>query len=85
MSDPTPPHYQRPGWFTRNVFNRLVSTFTRAGFSVWGSRELRVRGRKSGVWRTNPVNLLTLDGVQYLVAPRGTTDWVRNLRVGRDG
>jgi hypothetical protein len=27
-----------------------------------------------------PVNLLTLDGERYLVAPRGHTQWVRNVR-----
>ncbi|HEX5096219.1 MAG TPA: nitroreductase family deazaflavin-dependent oxidoreductase [Acidimicrobiia bacterium] len=53
---------------------------TRHGVSVWGSRELSVKGRKSGEWRTVPVNLLTLDGTRYLVAPRGHTQWVRNLR-----
>ena len=47
---------------------------------MWGSRELAVKGRKSGEWRTVPVNLLTLDGTRYLVAPRGHTQWVRNLR-----
>jgi hypothetical protein len=26
------------------------------------------------------VNVLTLDGVRYLVAPRGVTQWVRNVR-----
>lgn len=76
----TEPHYAAPGWFTRNVFNRLVRRLTRFGVSVWGSRELRVRGRISGEWRSTPVNLLTHDGEQYLVAPRGTTQWVRNLR-----
>ena len=30
--------------------------------------------------RTTVVNLLTVDGVRYLVAPRGETQWVRNLR-----
>jgi deazaflavin-dependent oxidoreductase (nitroreductase family) len=74
------PHYREPGWFTRNVFNRAVAGLTRLGVSVWGSRVLRVRGRKSGEVRTVPVNLLTLEGTQYLVAPRGTTQWVRNLR-----
>jgi len=74
------PHYREPGWFTRNVFNRTVAGLTRLGVSVWGSRVLRVRGRKSGEVRTVPVNLLTLEGTQYLVAPRGTTQWVRNLR-----
>src|ERR671934_688673 len=77
--------YVVPGWFTRNVFNRLVAAFTRLGISVWGSRVLEVRGRKSGQPRHTPVNLLTLDGTRYLVAPRGHTQWVRNLRVAREG
>ena len=72
--------YVEPGWFTRNVFNRTVRRLTRWGVSVAGSRELRVRGRKSGEWRSTPVNLLTVAGDQYLVAPRGTTQWVRNIR-----
>ncbi len=83
MSDQ--PRYVEPGWFTRNVFNRVVALLTRLGISVWGSRELRVRGRKSGEWRTTPVNLLTFDGARYLVAPRGTTQWVRNLRAAGGG
>jgi hypothetical protein len=32
-----------------------------------------------------PVNLLTLEGTRYLVAPRGHTHWVRNLRVAGEG
>jgi len=75
------PRYVQPGWFTRNVFNRTVRRLTRWGVSVAGSRELRVQGRKSGEWRSTPVNLLTIDGERYLVAPRGVTQWVRNIRV----
>jgi deazaflavin-dependent oxidoreductase (nitroreductase family) len=71
---------KRPGWFTRRVFNPLVAAFTRLGLSVWGSRVLEVRGRTSGEWRRTPVNLLSLEGERYLVAPRGETQWVRNLR-----
>ncbi|HEY5336282.1 MAG TPA: nitroreductase/quinone reductase family protein [Mycobacteriales bacterium] len=78
-------HYQEPGWFTRNVFNRLVRRLTRLGISVMGSRELRVRGRSSGQWRSTPVNLLAVDGVNYLVAARGVTQWVRNIRVAGGG
>ena len=77
--------FQRPGWFTKHVFNPLVAALTRMGISVWGSRQLRVRGRKSGEWRTTPVNLLTYEGNRYLVAPRGETQWVRNLRVAGEG
>ena len=50
------------------------------GVSVLGSRVLEVRGRTSGEPRQVPVNLLTVDGQRYLVAPRGETQWVRNLR-----
>jgi deazaflavin-dependent oxidoreductase (nitroreductase family) len=74
-------HYQKPGWFTKHVFNGIVALATRLGLSVWGSRVLRVRGRKTGEWRETPVNLLTLGGQRYLVAPRGETQWVRNIRV----
>ena len=77
--------YVRPAWFTKHVFNPIVALFTRAGVSVWGSRELRVRGRKTGEWRTTPVNLLTYEGDRYLVAPRGVTQWVRNLRAVGEG
>jgi deazaflavin-dependent oxidoreductase (nitroreductase family) len=77
--------YLQPGWFTRHVFNALVGLLTRAGVSIWGSRQLRVRGRTSGEWRSTPVNRLTVDHRQYLVAPRGLTQWVRNLRVAGDG
>jgi deazaflavin-dependent oxidoreductase (nitroreductase family) len=83
-SEPTP-RYVEPGWFTRHVFNPMIAVLTRAGISVWGSRELRVRGRKSGEWRAVPVNLLTHEGNRYLVAPRGHTQWVRNLRVANEG
>lgn len=78
-------HYVEPGWFTRHVFNRAVALLTRAGVSVLGSRVLRVRGRKSGEFRETPVNLLTFDGARYLVAPRGVTQWVRNLRAAGGG
>jgi len=78
-------HYQKPDWFTKHVFNRFVTACTRLGISVWGSRVLRVRGRKSGEWRSSPVNLLTFKGTQYLVAPRGHTQWVRNIRISGTG
>lgn len=73
-------HYRRPGFFTRNLFNKAVAGLTRMGISVWGSRILEVRGRSTGATRRTPVNLLTLDGVQYLVSPRGHSNWVRNVR-----
>lgn len=77
--------YQRPGWFTTHVFNRVVARLTRMGVSVAGSRVLEVPGRKTGAPRRTPVNLLTVEGTRYLVAPRGHTQWVRNLRASGTG
>ena len=77
--------YQEPGWFTRNVFNKAIAGLTKAGISVAGSRVLEVKGRKSGEWRRTPVNLLDFEGDRYLVAPRGHTQWVRNMRAAGGG
>ena len=77
-------HYQRPGWFTRTS-STLIALLTRAGIGVYGSRVLEVTGRSSGQPRRTPVNLLTVDGADYLVAPRGHTQWVRNLRASGQG
>jgi deazaflavin-dependent oxidoreductase (nitroreductase family) len=78
-------HYQRPGWFTKHIFNPAVAALTRLGISVAGSRVLEVRGRKTGEPRRTPVNLLEFDGARYLLAPRGNTQWVKNLRANSEG
>ena len=69
------------GWFTRNVFNRIVARLAKSGVSIAGSRVLEVTGRKSGEPRRTPVNPLDYDGARYLVAPRGEVQWVKNARV----
>jgi len=43
-----------------------------------------VRGRRTGEWPSTPVNPLTVAGQRYLVAARGETQWVRNIRVSRE-
>ncbi len=70
--------YLRPGFVVSGVLNPIVM---RLGFAP----TLAVRGRRSGEWRTVPVNVLELDGVRYLVAPRGETYWARNLRAAGGG
>lgn len=76
--------YVAPGLATK-IFNLLPTGLAALGISVWGSRTLAVRGRRSGEWRTVPVNLLEHEGRRFLVAPRGETHWVRNLRAARTG
>ena len=75
-----PARYLQPDWFTNNVFNPVVARFTRWGISLWGSRVLSVPGRVSGEIRSTPVNVLTVGDRRYLVAPRGETQWVLNVR-----
>jgi deazaflavin-dependent oxidoreductase (nitroreductase family) len=88
MSDSTTRHVTPTtplGRQANKLFNSLVATLTKAGVSVLGSRVLYVRGRTSGEWRTTPVNPLTYEGSQYLVSPRGHTQWVKNMRVAGGG
>jgi deazaflavin-dependent oxidoreductase (nitroreductase family) len=73
-------HYRPPSWLDRKLMNPLIAGLTRMGVSFWGSRILEVPGRRSGEPRRNPVNPLVHEGTTYLVAPRGHTQWVRNLR-----
>ena len=84
MASADQPRYVQPDRGT-HLLNSAVAALTRAGISVYGSRVLAVRGRSSGEWRTTPVNPLTLNGQRYLIAPRGETQWVRNLRAAGTG
>jgi len=76
--------YVRPSGCTK-LFNFVLMLLARLGVSVYGSCTLAVRGRKTGAWQTVPVNVLEHGGARYLVAPRGETQWVRNLRAARGG
>jgi deazaflavin-dependent oxidoreductase (nitroreductase family) len=78
---PTTPMARR----MNTMFNGTVAALTRGGISIKGSRVLSVRGRKSGEWRSTPVNPLSYEGKRYLVSPRGQTQWVRNMRVAGGG
>ena len=80
----TDQRYLRPAGFDI-YFNRAVGLLAKLGISLMGTRVLAVKGRTSGEWRTTPINLLTVDGVRYLVAPRGQAQWVRNIRVAGGG
>jgi deazaflavin-dependent oxidoreductase (nitroreductase family) len=75
MSSPRP--YVKPSGLTK-FFNQVLG---RLGLKP----TLAVRGRRSGQWRTVSVNVLKVDGTRYLLAPRGETEWVRNLRASGEG
>jgi deazaflavin-dependent oxidoreductase (nitroreductase family) len=76
--------YLKPSGGTK-LFNFVLMLLARLGVSVYGSCTLAVRGRKTGAWQTVPVNVLEHEGARYLVAPRGETQWVRNMRAAGGG
>ncbi|MBO0675962.1 nitroreductase family deazaflavin-dependent oxidoreductase [Mycolicibacterium sp. S2-37] len=71
--------YDRPTALARTG-NEVIRWLAEAGVSVFGTRALRVRGRKSGTMRGVVVNVLSVDGREYLISPRGNTQWARNAR-----
>jgi hypothetical protein len=71
--------YDEPSLIER-AGNTLVRWLAEAGISLAGTRALRVRGRKTGKLRAVVINLLTVDGREYVVSPRGNTAWARNAR-----
>ncbi|MCV7218823.1 nitroreductase family deazaflavin-dependent oxidoreductase [Mycobacterium crocinum] len=72
-------HYDRPNAAAR-AFNVVIRQLAEVGISIAGTRALQVRGRKSGAPHRVVVNVLRVDGTDYLVSPRGNTQWARNAR-----
>ena len=60
------------------LFNRVFGFLAGLGIAPSFMYLLEVRGRKSGKTYSTAVNLLEFGGKQFLVAPRGRTQWVRN-------
>lgn len=60
------------------LFNRVFGFLAGVGIAPSFIYLLEVRGRKSGKIYSTAVNLMELNGKQFLVAPRGRTQWVRN-------
>lgn len=71
--------YDQPTAAAR-AFNEVLRALAEVGVSIAGTTAIRVRGRTTGKLRGVVVNLMTIDGRQYLVSPRGDTQWARNAR-----
>ncbi|HLR99408.1 MAG TPA: nitroreductase/quinone reductase family protein [Mycolicibacillus parakoreensis] len=71
--------YDKPGRLAR-AGSTVIRWLAEAGISIAGTQVLRVAGRKTGTPRAVVVNVLTVDGTDYLVSPRGNTQWARNVR-----
>lgn len=73
------PAFEKPTGFER-LFNRVFGALVGLGLGLPHNYRLEVRGRKSGRLYATPVDVLTRGDTQFLVAPRGETEWVRNAR-----
>ncbi len=74
-----PVRYDEPNGVAKAA-NTLIRWLAEAGISLAGTRALRVRGRKTGQVRSVVINVLTIGDIDYLVSPRGNTQWARNVR-----
>ena len=70
--------FQQPKAVDRAI-NKLFGFLVGLGLGLPHNYLLQVRGRKSGRVYSTPVDVLDREGKRYLVAPRGYTQWVRNV------
>ncbi|TNC20217.1 nitroreductase family deazaflavin-dependent oxidoreductase [Amycolatopsis alkalitolerans] len=68
--------------FARKLANVVVGALLARGVPAAGKTGflLTTKGRKSGLDRTTPVNVVEFGGARWLVSPYGTVGWVHNLR-----
>jgi deazaflavin-dependent oxidoreductase (nitroreductase family) len=60
------------------LFNQIFGFLAGLGLAPSFIYLLQVKGRKSGKTYATAVNLMEFRGKQFLVAPRGRTQWVKN-------
>lgn len=62
------------------LMNSIIGRLASIGLIPGETVSLQLKGRRSGQIRSTAVTWLEHEGQRYLVAPRGTTEWVRNAR-----
>ena len=65
------------------IFSPVALRLIRMGVPLGPNALLTVRGRISGVMRTNPVAVIAIGGRRWVVGTFGDVNWVRNLRAAR--
>ncbi|MFW0791658.1 nitroreductase/quinone reductase family protein [Gordonia sp. CPCC 205333] len=77
----TTTHYHSATNPVERLFNSSVRWLADRGVNMAGAQSLTVYGRVSGNAQRIPVNPIVIGGREYLVSPRGNTQWSRNARV----
>ena len=67
-----------PAWVT--LFTPLARLLLRAGIPLGPNGLVTIRGRRSGLPRTNPVAIIEVADRRWIWAPWGEVHWVENLR-----
>ena len=69
-----------------HISNAVVGALIgRLGLNLQGAELLQMRARKGGTCYSVPVKRGVVGGQRYLLAPRGETAWVTNIRVAGEG
>ena len=76
--EPSSSQFTKPCVIDRFI-DRVFGFLVKIGLGLPHNFLLEVRGRKSGLVYSTPVNALGRNGKRYLVAPRGYKQWVRNV------
>jgi len=71
--------YHKPSGLVK-AMNSFVGRLASWGMIPGGTALLQVKGRRSGQARSTAVTWVEHDRQRYLVAPRGNTEWVRNVK-----
>jgi deazaflavin-dependent oxidoreductase (nitroreductase family) len=71
--------YHKPSGMVK-LINAFIGRLGAVGLIPGDTAQLQVKGRRSGEVRSNAVTWVDYEGQRYLVAPRGNTEWVRNVR-----
>jgi deazaflavin-dependent oxidoreductase (nitroreductase family) len=71
--------YHKPSGAVK-LMNAFIGRLASIGLIPGGTVQLEVKGRRSGKTRLVAVTLAEHEGQRYLVAPRGNTEWVRNVK-----
>ena len=71
--------YRRPTKLTQ-IMNGALGWLASLGLTPSRMITLEVKGRRSGETRSTVMNIVEHDGENYVVSPRGESEWVRNVR-----
>jgi len=80
---PAGPEFREPTTLER-LFNKAFGVLVGYGLGPRGYYLLQVKGRKTGRVYSMPVIVVEIGGTTFLVAPRGRTQWVRNVEAAPD-